>query len=162
MSAAADAVALGRAADEEVVDVARLVDRKLAQLAEPELRVARRGLAARGRPAVELAQEDAQRRRLQLVEARVVADVLERLLRLRAVEAEHPDPLRELGVAHRDQAAVAEAEEVLGRIEAERRGDPGAGDLRRAEGLRRVLDDRQAERGQLGERRRAGRRGAPA
>ena len=108
----ADSVALGRAADEEVVHVAGLVDRDLAELAQAQLGVARGRLAARRRPAVQLAQEDPQRRRLDLVEPRVVADVLERLLRLRAVEAEHPDALRELGVPDGDEAAVAEAEEA--------------------------------------------------
>ena len=103
--------------------MAGLVDRDLAELAQAELGVARGRLAARGRPAVQLTQEDPQRRGLDLVEPRVVADVLERLLRLRAVEAEHPDALRELGVSHGDEAAVAEAEEVLRRIEAEGRRD---------------------------------------
>jgi hypothetical protein len=44
-------------------------------------------------------QEEPQRRGLELVEARVVADELEVLLRLRAVEAQEPDALRELVVA---------------------------------------------------------------
>ena len=56
---------------------------------------------------------------------------------------------------HGDEAAVTEAEEVLRRIEAEGRGDPGAGDVGRAERLRGVLDDRQTEPGELVERRRA-------
>ena len=70
--------------------------------------------------------------------------------------------LRELGVVRRDQAAVAEAEEVLGGIEAEGRCDSGSGDLGRAEGLRGVLDQGEPELGELGERRRAARTDAPA
>ena len=85
----AEAVALGRADDVHVVDVAGLVGRQLAELAEPELLVARGGLAARGVPAVDLAEEEAQHGGLQLVEARVVADRLEVLLVARAVEAQH-------------------------------------------------------------------------
>ena len=46
-------------------------------LAEPELAVALGGLAAQSRPLVEVRQEDAQRGRVDLVEARVVADELE-------------------------------------------------------------------------------------
>ena len=134
--------------------MAGLVDRHLADLAEPELAVAVGGLAAQRRPAVELAQEDAQRRGLDLVEPRVGSHVLEDPLGLRAVEAQHADALGELGVVDRDEAAVAEAEEVLRRVEAERRGDARAGDLRRAEGLGRVLDHRDAEAGELRERRR--------
>jgi hypothetical protein len=122
----ADAVPLRRAADEQVVDVARLVGRHVDELAETELAVAGGSLAPLRRPAVELGEEDAQRRGLELVEARVVADELERLLRLRAVEAQHPDPLSQVGVADRDEAAVAEPEEVLRRVEAEGRGDAGA------------------------------------
>ena len=64
------------------------------------------------------------------------------------MEAEHPDPVGELGVVDRDEAAVAEREQVLGREEAEGRGD-ARGDAGRPERLRRVLDDRQAERLQL-------------
>ena len=47
-------------------------------------------------------ESDAQDRGLQLVEPRVVADQLERLLVTRAVEAQHPHPLGDLVVAGRD------------------------------------------------------------
>ena len=50
---------------------------------------------------------------------------------------------------------VAEAEEVLRGEEAEGRRDAGLRDACRAEGLSRILDDRNAELGQLIERRRA-------
>src|ERR671925_1896071 len=60
----ADAVALWRPAHEEVVDVARLVGRKLTVLGQAELGVARGGLAAEPRPLVETRQEDAQDGRL--------------------------------------------------------------------------------------------------
>ena len=126
----ADRVALGRAADEEVVDVARLVLRDLHELAEAELGVAGRRSAARLVPARELRQEDAQERGLQLVEARVVADELEVRLVAGAVEGKKLDAVGELLVVGRDEPAVAEAEEVLGRIEAEGRDRAVPGDLR--------------------------------
>ena len=69
------------------------------------------------------------------------------------MEAQHANPLGELGVVHRDEAAVPEAEEVLRGIEAEGRRDARSGDLGRAERLRGVLDQRQPELGELGERR---------
>ena len=95
-------------------------------------------------------------RGLDLVEARVVADELEvDLVALEPWKREQPHALGELLVVGRDEAAVAEREEVLRRIEAERRGDAGARDRRRAERLRGVLDQRQAERRELVERRRA-------
>ena len=122
-----------------------LVLRQLARGAEPELRVARRRLTPQLDPAVELREEDAQDRGLQLVEARVVAEQLEVDLVARAVEAKHPDALRKLRIVQRHEAAVAETEEVLRRIEAERRRDAGARDVRRAERLRGVLDQRDAE-----------------
>ena len=53
--------------------------------------------------------------------------------------------LADLVVRDRDEAPVAEPEEVLGRIEAEGRGDTCARDVLRAERLRRVLDQRDAE-----------------
>ena len=129
-----------------------LVGRQLGDLAEPELGVARGRLAARRVPARQVRQEDPQHRGLHRVEARVVADQLEVLLGPRAVEAEHPDPVAELGVVHGDEPAVAEREQVLGREEAEGRGDARR-DTRGAEGLRRVLDDRQAEPAELLDRR---------
>ena len=52
------------------------------------LRIRLRGGAPAVGPAVELGQQHAQDRRLQLVEAGVVADVLERLLVARAMEAQ--------------------------------------------------------------------------
>src|SRR5919204_627720 len=115
----ADAIPLGRAADEEVIDVAGLVFRKVAGGAETELRIARSGLAPKPDPSIELAKEDAQDRRVDLVEARVVAEQLEVDLVPRAMKVEQPNPLRELGIVRCDQAAVADAEEVLRRIEAE-------------------------------------------
>ena len=73
----ADPVTLERTADEQVVDVTGLVLGKLAGRAEPELGVPTGRLTPRGNPAVELREEDAQHGRLDLVEARVVADQLE-------------------------------------------------------------------------------------
>ncbi len=134
--------------------MARLVGGKLHEVAEPELRVARGGLAAAARPLLELLEEQAQERGLELVEARVVADELEVDLVARAVEGEHVHPLAELVVVDRDEPAVAEAEEVLRRVEAERRRDARP-DPRRAERLRGILDHRQAELRELAERHRA-------
>ena len=106
-------------------------------------------------------QEDAQHRGLNRVEPAVVADQLELLLRLRAVEAEHPDPLGERGVVDGDEAAVAECEQVLGREEAERRGDarrdPGG-----AEGLARRPRPAAARSGAAPRAAPGGRTGAPA
>src|SRR5207237_9474077 len=147
----ADAVALGRADDVQVVDVPAVVGRELDELAEPELSVALRGLPPQPVPLRDLREEQAERRRLELVEARVVADELEVALVARAVEAEQADPLAELLVGDRDQAAVAERAEVLRRVEGEGRGDAGRRDPLRSEGLRRVLDDRRAEPGELRE-----------
>ena len=61
------------------------------------------------------------------------------------MEAKQADALRELVVVRGDRAAVAEREQVLGREEAEGRGDAGRGDASRAEGLGRVLEQRDAE-----------------
>src|SRR5438034_5317987 len=99
-------------------------------------------------------EENAKRCGLQLVQARVDAHVLEGLLVLRAVEAEHADPLVELLVANRHEPAVAESEEVFGRVEAECRRDACCRDPGGAERLRGVFDDRQAELREWRERRR--------
>ena len=126
-----------------VVDVAGLVVRRLDETRE-QLGVARGGLAALRVPRFDVAQEDPQERRLERVEARVVADVLELLLRPRAVEAQHPQPLGERSVVDGDQPAVAKREQVLGREEAERRRDARR-DPACAERLGGVFDHRQAE-----------------
>ncbi len=141
----ANPVALARTADEEVVDVTRVILRKLHELAEPELRVTGRRRAARLVPARELRQEDAQERGLQLVEAGVVADEVEGRLVARAVEGEELNAVGELLVARRHQPAVAEAEEVLRGVEAERRDRAVLCDARRTEGLGRVLEHWDAE-----------------
>ena len=70
------------------------------------------------------------------------------------MEAEHPHPLGHLLVAAGDETAVAEREEVLGREEAEGGADARARDAGGAERLGRVLDQRQPESRELGERRR--------
>ena len=98
-------------------------------------------------PAVDEGAQLQQDGGLQLVEARVVADLRERLLVLRAVEAEDAADAVDLGARRRDQAAVAEARQVLGGEEGERGGiaDRAAADAveRGAVGLRRVLQQRQ-------------------
>src|SRR5215204_5236078 len=141
----ANAVALGRADDEDVVDVPRLVLGQLADLAEPKLPIAGGRLAAEPVPLVQMRQEEPEHRGLELVEPRVVTDELELLLRLRAVEAKKPDPLGQLPVAGRDEPAVTEREQVLRREEAVRRGDAGLADARGAERLSGVLEDRHGE-----------------
>ncbi len=148
-SALAEPVALGAAGAEEVVDVAGLVGGQLDQVAQPQLGVARRRLATQLVPAVDLVEEDAQEGRLHLVETRVVAHVLEQLLVARAVEAEHAHAGRQLLVVGGDQAAVPEAEEVLGREEAEGGSDALLPDPVASEGLGSVLDHRQSVRRQL-------------
>ena len=84
----------------------------------------RSGAPAARRPSAQpsrCGQLHAQDRGLQLVQARVVADVLVGDLVLRAVEAQHPHAVGQRVVVGRDRAAVAEAAEVLRREEAERR-----------------------------------------
>ena len=119
--------------------------RQPAGLAQTEARVARGGGTARGVRVVEPLEEETQRRGLELVEARVVAHELERLLVFRAVEAQQADPLGELGVARRDEPAVADAREVLRREEAEGAREPVCSRApvaeRSAERLGGVLDD---------------------
>ena len=116
-------VATRRAHDEQVVDVrrARRRVRQIDGLAESELGVAGRNLGALAVPAVDERCELEQHRGLQLVEPRVEADLLEHDLVLRAVEAQDARALLDACVGGRDQAAVAERGQVLGREERERR-----------------------------------------
>ena len=118
--------------------------------------VVRRGCAPAPRPGVELGQLDAEERRLNLVQARVVADELPRLLVPGAVEAQHPRELGDLLAGSGDRAAVPETAEILGREEAERRrraeraGTPvRTGRPRRLSG---VLQHRDTERLDLADR----------
>ena len=71
---------------------------------------------------VQRAELDAQQRGLQLVEARVVADLVVVVLDARAIVAQHPQPFGERRVVGGHGAAVAERAEVLARIEAPRHG----------------------------------------
>jgi hypothetical protein len=144
--------------DVHVVHVARFVLGQLTELVETELPIVGRGFPPEQVPAVELRQKDAESSRLDLVQPRVVADELEPLLVPGTVEAQHPDRLGERLVACRDEASVADAEQVLRREEAECAGDadrPGPAALHgRTECLRGVLDHRNSS-WELGERRRA-------
>ena len=90
-----------------------------ARRARPRRSAARRSAAVA--PAVELRKQDAQHRGLELVEARVVADLLVGDLVARAVEAQRPHALGDRVVVRGDRAAVAEAAEVLRREEREGR-----------------------------------------
>ncbi len=145
----------GRAHDEHVVDVPRLVGRKLDDLTQAELGVACGSLSTRVVPAGEAREEDAQHGGLDGVESRVGPDELERLLVARAVEAQHSHALGHVVVEARHEPTVAQGKEVLGREEAERRADPRLCDSLGAERLRGVLDEREPEPGELGERSRA-------
>jgi hypothetical protein len=137
-------------------------------LAQAELAVALGRRAPRGVPAVELRQERSQDGRLELVEAGVVADELERLLVPRAVEAS-------IRTASSRSARGVETSrrrrrrEVLGREERERRRIPEPPDRRaveaRAEGLGGILDQGQAvplQTSRSGPMARDGRTGGPA
>ena len=117
-----DPLALGGAHDVEVVDVRAVVGRQLDELAEPELGIPRGRLAALRVPAVEVLQEEPQRGRLKLVQPRVRADVAGS----RACPASRGSGAgarapRAPSSSARDEPAVADAAEVLRRIEAERR-----------------------------------------
>src|SRR2546421_13079927 len=101
--------------------MAALVQRQLDELAEPELGIVRGGLSPAAVPRVELREKKAKERGLELVEAGVVADEVEIPLVARAVKCEHAHAVGKLHVARRDEAAVAEAEEGLRRIEGVRR-----------------------------------------
>src|SRR3984957_11242578 len=96
--------------------------RQLHQLTQPRLLVVAPGGATSVGPRVEVGQLHPQDRGLQLVEATVVADLLVADLVVGAVEAQHSRALRDLGIGGGDHASVAEAPEVLGGEEGERRG----------------------------------------
>ena len=144
----------GERHDEQVVDVTGLVLRQLDELAETELGVARGGLAAPAVPFVEMrrgrcATSPPGARRGASCSRRSRTSVLSR----EPWNAQHLHTVGELVVVRRDEAAVAEAEEVLRREEAVRRGDALRCDAGSAEGLRSVLDHRDAERDELVHRR---------
>ena len=107
-------------------------------------------------PLVEVGQLHAQDRRLQLVQARVVADPLVADLVVGAVEAERAGRLCDLRVRGGDDAAVAERPEVLGGEEGEGgRGSERAGAPVGAAGAGRlggVLEHRDPECLDLGDR----------
>jgi hypothetical protein len=71
------------------------------------------------------------------------------------VEAKDAHAVGELLVGRGDQTAVAETKEILRGVEAVRRRDAGRRRSGRAERLRGVLDDRDPERRQFRQRRRA-------
>src|SRR2546429_6567492 len=96
--------------------MAALVQRQLDELAEPELGIVRCGLSPAAVPRVELREEEAKERGLELVEAGVVAHEVEIPLVARAVKREHAHAVGKLRVAPRDEAAAAGAVEVLRRI----------------------------------------------
>src|ERR1700704_3409788 len=110
----ANPVARARAANEEVIDVAILILGQLDEIAETKLRVPGGSLAAAAVPLVEMRQEEAEERRLQLVEGGVVADEVEVGLVARAVEREHAYAVGEILVIRDDESTVPEAEKVLG------------------------------------------------
>ena len=108
--------ASSRAHHVEVVDGLVAVGRRACGSAYsrmPGLLVRARGRAACVVPAVELGQQHAQHGGLELVEARVVAHLGVGDLVRRAVEAQAPGALGDVGVVGDDRAAVAQAAEVL-------------------------------------------------
>ena len=152
-SAARDAVALGRADDVHVVDVARR--------RPPAARRRRRGRARRSAPPPRAGRRssrrgaagDAQERGLERVEPRVRPDQLERLLVARAVEAEHPDPLRDLvvGAATSPPSPSANRFLVGKKLKVEPTPVVAIPSAPNAWAASSIM--RQAERGELGERR---------
>ena len=70
------------------------------------------------------------------------------------MKAQQSHALADLLVGHCHEAAVTQREQVLAGIEAERRRDTRSRDPGRAEGLRGVFDDRNAELCELRQRRR--------
>jgi hypothetical protein len=144
---------VGRGVADDVQAPRRVARRRRQRdvLAEPARRVRPPGRPARGAPAVELRELHAQDRRLQLVQPRLPADLLVRLLVPRAVEAQPAHAVGQRGVARRHRAAVAERPERLRRVEREGRERalrPGPAPV--ALGARRlggVLDDGDPELG---------------
>ena len=108
-------------------------------------------------PGVDPRQLGAQNRRLELVEAAVVAELGVVIALAAAVVPQAADALGDRVGIGRDQAAVARAAEILARVEAEAAGQAdaaGHGAWRaRAEGLRAILDhDQPAPRCDLHDR----------
>ena len=144
----AQGVALGRADDEEVVDVVAVGRRRGGQRSRLLSASAARSAAAASRrrwfQSVEVAQLDLEDRRLQRVEAVGAGGQLVVVAGALAVRAQQPHLGVELGVVGDQGAAVAPAAEVLGRVEAEaagvaERADAG-GPVEGAVGLAGVLD----------------------
>src|SRR5205823_11256727 len=141
---------VGVAQDGEVPGVpgAWVDDRQRPVLAEPSRLIVRRGRPTAGGPLVEVGEQDAQYCRLQLIQARVVARLLEGGLVAGAVKAKDPRALGNALVVGRDRAAIAETWQVLGGEEGEGRDRakrPRVATMRDgAGGLRGVLDHGQA------------------
>jgi hypothetical protein len=102
----------------------------------------------RGSPGVlgiEIAQPDAQDRRLQFIQPAVHAGLGAHVTLAPSILAQRRDPRAQLRIRRRHDAAVAERAEILRGIEAEGRHVPEAADTlagdRRAMGLGAVLDD---------------------
>ena len=101
--------------------------RECDQLAQARLAVVLPRRPAPVGPAVEVGKLHAHDRGLQVIQARVVAHVVVGDLVVGAVDAQHPRPRGQPFLGRGDRAAVAEAPEVLGGKEAERRrGAQGA------------------------------------
>ena len=133
----------------EVVDVSKALGHgRAAHVGRQAGVVPGRHLGAPRVPAVDPGEADPQHRRLDLVEARVEADVVEVHLVAAAVEAQQAGHLDELGDAAGHQATVAVAAQALGREEAEdgevAKAAGAAPLVARAERLAGVFDDHQA------------------
>ena len=108
-------------------------------------------------PLVEKAQLDAQDRRLNLVHARVEAELLVVVALFRAVVAKQAQPARQLGIGGGDRTALAVGAQILGEVEAEAAevpdGSGAAAPVFSAVRLGGVLDDDQVmPRGDLHDR----------
>ena len=116
----------GNADDELVVDmeVARPLDRqadhRLQAVRDEQAAVASRNLPAQAGPGVKVAELHPEHGRLERVEPGVETDLMVMVLRLHAMHAEPGHPAGQLRVVGRDHAPIAEAAQVLGRVEAER------------------------------------------
>ena len=110
---------------------------------------------------VEAGELEADERRLDLTHPEVLADVDVDVLLGHPVDAEAAHRVGERLVVGRHGATVADAAQVLGRVErVDRRR---AGDRpQRTVGLRGILDDRDAERRRAARGRPGARTGAPA
>src|SRR4030095_11340683 len=108
-----------RMADDELVVDRRgpgMLERQAQRQPGEQLAIARREVAARHVPDVEVAQLDAQHRRLDLIQSAAVAELHVVVTAGVAVMAQSPDVLGHVVAVGEQQAAVAARAEVLGGV----------------------------------------------